>query len=383
MHEGLPNEEIQEQELDTDISPIHSEQNYQWQEPTPLPPLPETPSFAEKKDKYQHDSLEHILTQRAEYPALERTLEAIDFSQLKGLFLERIMRTTSQGREYLEEHMQFAERERIVPITRNSQTRDSLANAHVDKMLITVNAPALPPPLPPTEATAQTEIAPELLETMQRKIEAGQRLSLFHTLVHEETHITASEIPDEVYEVGENVGYRTGFEYGIGGGVTREGAVIPAQGVLNRSFNEGVTEKIAREISAEYIKRHGVGELQSKDWDSYVPRTYEKECLLVESLTNLAASHAGVPDDVVWGGITEAYFSGTKNGLRAIASAYGEAEQEDVLARLSHLSGVGYPTANRTVDEELRALADLGKLSPDLVSKINLIVSVPPPLPPE
>lgn len=210
--------------------------------------------FAAKKDEYLRSALEEANTGRVAFPELARTLEKIDFTQLKGLFLERIERTDPYDRDYLREHMSFAGSDRIVPVAGNGGVHESGANAHIDKILITITTPSTPPPLP--EGVVSSVVAPEILLEQQERANAQQMLRLFHTVVHEETHIVSSEIPDEVYEVGENTGYRTGFEKGIGGGVNGDGEVVPVRSILYRSFNEGVTEKIAREVSREYLRRY-------------------------------------------------------------------------------------------------------------------------------
>lgn len=89
---------------------------------------------------------------------------------------------------------------------------------------------------------------------------------------------------------------------------------------------------------------------------------------------------------VVWDAITEAYFTGRQNGMRAIASAFPETEQDGLLDRLRHLSGSGYPALTLTVDQELRGLVEAGKLSSELAEKIEKAVPkfpTPPPLPTE
>lgn len=345
---------------------------------------PSVQEIAEKKDAYLARGLAQISEYRVEYPALSRTLEQIDFGGLKELFHERLERVDPAYREGLRQHMPFAEKDRIVTIATNAPIPKSAANAHVDKMLITITEPATPPPLPPNLAMPEVPIPP-FHEELKRVGEVTEALRLFHAVVHEETHLVSSEIPDEVYETGVPTAHRTGFEYAIGGGVSDIGEGIPSKDVLFRSLNEGMTERIAMEISAEYIRRNGLGNATSSDWEKRGAGAYQCEQLFVEALTELIALDAGVPRDVVWDAMNEAYFTGrrTRGAVSSALDAIGESSLTDTIARLS---GEGYPANTPTVYGALRQLVASGKLSATLCAQIEATAQstiVPPdPLPP-
>lgn len=372
INEGMPEEPthgecVQAEELQDSIEHVED---------------PRVKEIAEKKEAYLARGLAQISEYRVEYPALSRTLEQIDFAQLQGLFHERLDRVDPAYRDGLRHNMPFAGKDRIVTIATDAPISKSAANAHVDKILITITEPVAPPPLPPSLAMSELPATP-LPEELKRAGEASEALRLFHTVVHEETHLVSSEIPDEVYATGVPTAHRSGFEYGIGGGVSDVGVATPSKDVLFRSFNEGMTERIAQEISTEYIRRNGLGVGTSADWEKRGAGPYQHEQLFVEALTELIALDAGVPRDVVWDALNDAYFTGKRpqGAVSSALDAIGESSITDTIARLS---GAGYPANTPTVYGALRQLVETGKLSPTLSAQIEAAAPpaiVPPPLP--
>lgn len=329
-----------------------------------------------KKNDFLSRELAIMSQYRAEHPRLGETLEAIDFTFLKELFRERLSRTDPFDAAYLTEHFPFAEKERIIPITNDAPFPKSAANAHVEKMLITVTVPPSPPPLPAIEMPiTQQPLSAEVERDMKRDAVA----TLFHTVVHEETHIVSSEIADNAYQSEDPIFYRSGFETGRIGKSGEESFQV--NNLMYRSLNEGVTESIAREIGREYIRRHGVGDITISDWDKHPVGAYEKEVLFVEAMTELVACNAGVPKDVVMRALQEAYFTGRRSALRSIAPALESLANQDILLTISQLSGEANPADTTSVRELLRNMLKTGKLSADLAAKIEAAVPPPPPFP--
>lgn len=140
-----------------------------------------------------------------------------------------------------------------------------------------------------------TEVNPEML---------GEHIFI-HEQVHAVSHGDSHESDDEDDEDRVGYGRRTRIP---GTSLTLRGGFF--------KFNEGVTDKLARELYREYA--HNTGSATDADVENYLthldtsPRAeeymYKREIALVDALVDRIAAEVGVPRDIVWKALSRDFF---------------------------------------------------------------------------
>ena len=160
-------------------------------------------------------------------------------------------------------------------------------------------------------------------------------LAVIRTLIHEETHAVSFRrclgLPYFEHQKADERGEKlrrgekfynelqSGYSRQISAGVAGE---MPESMQLQRlfvNFNEGVVEKLSREVFSQYVKKDS-NFATKKDVENFKQQLienpkappYEREVLLVEALVERLAKEAGIPEEVVWGGFVRGLFEGEK-----------------------------------------------------------------------
>lgn len=119
-------------------------------------------------------------------------------------------------------------------------------------------------------------------------------IGVLHSVVHEEAHLLSkyrSRLFGRSLSGYHSIGMRSFF----------------------RLFNEGVTEKLSREVVAKYIKQVGMTGVITSNIDTFFKMgggSYEDEVRLIDVIIKRIADDTKVHPDVVWGSIVRGYFRG-------------------------------------------------------------------------
>lgn len=156
-----------------------------------------------------------------------------------------------------------------------------------------------------------------------------------HMLVHEMTHARSHMSIEEV-EVKEGGGGRAIVHQGVGEiHLVAENFHTSPEivKILGTSLNEAITETIAIEVLAEYMRRTGTASLLEKrsqidELPSGFSSEYATDRIILNVLIDALAEKVSMDRNVVWHGFVEAYMSGSAGALSILADFSLELEPE-------------------------------------------------------
>lgn len=186
----------------------------------------------------------------------------------------------------------------------------------------------------------------EMLSTENVVYEAGRDRNLMYlaTLCHEEahavSHLNVGKLEDIHGTLGlvQGVDIRSGFhevnELEIGG--KKLGLV----GENNfRVLNEGVTEKLARQVFREYQSRNPIVDVEEEKRDPKIYEiTYRFPVAMVEGLVERISSECDVGEDLVWNALVRGYMDGLNLREEELNEALSEIISGDAVERLSNMT---------------------------------------------
>lgn len=138
------------------------------------------------------------------------------------------------------------------------------------------------------------------------------RLMFLEVLIHEETHaVSKTRCWNLLEEKGNPSVAKSGYASAMD--QRNETGNLELIGDMFRLFNEGVTQKRAREVLVEYLRRTGYSEKENLAHfehilDEYDP--YRKAIQITEALTRRLAKANGVSEEAAWGAIMRGYYEG-------------------------------------------------------------------------
>lgn len=154
------------------------------------------------------------------------------------------------------------------------------------------------------------------------------RAILLQVIIHEETHASAknedcngsvkgkltkiiSDIKDKEV-VLETAGFqKTIYKKNIHNLPSFDPKTSPSERVEFHSLNEGMTEKIARQIFDVYLERTGDKKRYTDPDGAIVSLSlYQNEVTFVDAFTEALSYVCELPKDTVWGGLMSAYMNG-------------------------------------------------------------------------
>ncbi|QSH39129.1 hypothetical protein JXR01_02360 [Candidatus Kaiserbacteria bacterium] len=116
----------------------------------------------------------------------------------------------------------------------------------------------------------------------------SSKAALIHTFVHELIHATS-------YIETEGLKARVGYDQGEG---------------IGAAFNEGVTERLAQQVSMEYAKRSGISKEMAESVTNALRRTYVRWVAFVADIASRIDTYAGVQEGTAWRGMVRGMFEG-------------------------------------------------------------------------
>jgi hypothetical protein len=167
------------------------------------------------------------------------------------------------------------------------------------------------------------------------------KLVLLKTLIHEQTHAATnascidSQVIDGVvsFPLKLQTGYNHSFVY--------EGLEAEKYYTL---FNEGVTEKLARQMTIDYLEHHP-DFVSQQDRDKFIEMvsegtvgTYDVMVAFVEAMVSKIAESSGISEKVAWEGLLQGQFSGHNFQDKEIADLMDEMFGKYFNIRLGRLS---------------------------------------------
>jgi hypothetical protein len=174
----------------------------------------------------------------------------------------------------------------------------------------------------------------------------------FTILCHEETHSVSTNPHQQsgLLRLFNSLANRptdqTGFQYGT----LRENAFS--------MFNEGVTDTVAEEVYDEYIKRSGDRTLFiNTDSTSEFRRNYPNERNILKAFMSAISRMTDVPEEVVWSGIKQSYFSNADLAGSELAKLYEEVLRANIATIIKN------PTVTR--NNSRNTIRSLGYIQPD------------------
>lgn len=162
------------------------------------------------------------------------------------------------------------------------------------------------------------------IESKEDRVEP--RAKFLHTLIHEQTH-AATEIP---CSPGSN---RSGFALKEGEKRTFE------------IFNEGVTEKLATDLTAKYLEEHP-DFLLPEDRERYMQylsdpeaeKSYDLPVAMVELMIKKIARSSGISEKTVWEGVLRQQFEGNGFNDSELREMFAECFGENFLDKLAKIN---------------------------------------------
>ena len=281
---------------------------------------------------------------KKENPEFEALLAKVDFVWIKSAFREILIKSSVDP-----ERLNFVDPELII----SDNSIEDVANHNVMTGAITVNLDRI------KEATSN-------------KSDIGILQSLIMVLLHEEVH---------AFSRNKCFGY---FEYDYEGkrkikiqsGYTRHEAVVKGrEEIIDSShsfelFDEGVTEKLSRELVVSYFGGHtdlgDVKAVRSFYEDDDKVKHYNLGVSLVEAMMAKIANESGVSGDMVWQSIIRGKIDGENLSDNDFKDLFAETFTEKFIEDLARASGDNEMRANFMI-----ASLNLGKIDPDLLTRIQ------------
>ena len=267
--------------------------------------------------------LEEIEGQQELDKEIEKILTQIDFDLLEKLYFE------------------IATKSGLDPLTINFVGRDRITG--YDK--------------PETSATSQIARS-KIYLNKSAQIEEAKRLNLsleavvLHNIVHEEIHLVNRAFYRGLYEYNSNQSDNS--EQHTGYNFIRHYADKRGKDAANNSFslfNEGVTEKLSREISLRYVTSKGLSDPAQtqqaiKIFNNFpttrnedVIQVYDLAVYLIDLMIQIISKISGFSQEKIWQGIIRGQFEGenlTTGGLRILMN---ETFGKNFMQRLENANG--------------------------------------------
>lgn len=319
------------------------------------------PDEADIPDLLEEEA-QKIIKEQIQTPEFKEFLDSVDFSLLRELYL-RIATHCGISSDFLN----FLGRERIIEggIGNNGRyfPRENLirvpnpANPDISSLQYRYSFETNNP----KNLSIQSLL--DLIMKFSIETYGSIRFEMLHTLIHEEGHavsrqillflkrkIKNSEVHSSKETVAEQSGVCSSFAY-----LPEELESFPSDfrdfiknGEMDRKYtgflalNEGITEKLSREILLEYLKANGnsgdSAAVLVQSIDSNNPQLpYSREVFIVDAIVDRIASKSGVSKQTVWQSLIRAYFSGESFNNQEIEELFNDTFGHDFLRELSQL----------------------------------------------
>lgn len=240
---------------------------------------PENPSYQEMRERIAKEEI----TGEEKDLKLETWLKQIDFDVLQDMFTERIRKT---GISSEETNVLRSDR-----ISHLYQRGVSAYIPHTNKILINQ----------------------KLIKEYAARYNIDSYLIFLWTLVHEETHAVSKtrcwnllgerDLPAQIQS-----GYSSSVLEPDASGIYK------SLGRVFELFNEGVTEKQARELSREYLHRTGYSDTKNgARYEQFLKESYQpynRAIQVLEAFIRRLAAIEGIEEEAAWDAIKRGYFEG-------------------------------------------------------------------------
>lgn len=200
------------------------------------------------------------------------------------------------------------------------------------------------------------------------------RNHIFSAAIHEETHASSKnseDIPKGAKYLWMRMKslFKRSSPYEVSGYDRRQFY----KGSQERSFmdfNEGVTDKIAEEVYAEYLKRRGEKNIVS---DQNHPAQYNVEAYLgsramVTGFIEIVAKSTGVPSETVWEAVKQGYMTGLDLRETELQEAFEEIFSEEFMDRMAKWGSGEYAGVHAEMLETVKSL----ELTEEAQEKVRL-----------
>ena len=241
-----------------------------------------TPEDPELQKEREREAGEKIAREE-KIPEMEAWLDQVDFDVLEDMFEEDIRKTA------------------ISPEKVNVLRRDRMRN---------MNGNIIGGYIVPTN---EILLGYKKIKIIAKYAGIDAYLEFLETLIHEENHaVSKTRCWNLQGESGAPVlsqsGYaKTGFDD------KKEPGFFERAGKVFELFNEGVTEKRARKMFREYLRRTGRGDADKvKRFEQYIDinHPYNRATQVTEALTRRLAAANGITEEAAEGAIMRGYYEG-------------------------------------------------------------------------
>lgn len=288
-----------------------------------------------KNNVDKKSSLEELPKTRAEH-----VLEKVDFNLLRNIFAEQMRKSAVDA-----DDINFQTPQKGISLKTISGHTYSEYWAFMNKISID-----------PNKMSLETDIS--------------FNNQIFSVLCHEETHSVSTSAHHRSFVLSlfntftNRPSGQSGLEYtSIVHDIVHDGSF--------GMFNEAVTDSVAEEVFGEYIKRSGDRVLFSNpDGIAEYSKTYLNERNIFKAFICALSRTVEIPEDVVWSGVKQSYFSNANLAKRELVKLF-----EEVL-KINISNIIRNPTKSSGVSQNaIQQLENIGSSEVDIFSG-NLAKSI-------